>query len=182
MNEGLLTDREIASLVVLCVLAVIVFVAASRKPGALRSLGKSVLGLLRWKVIALILVHLGCLSVAVWAASRLGIWKWGLWKPTALWVVLGGIGLLFRFNEVIERPGFGWRVSIRTIALVEIVSFLADLASFPLWLEIPAQAFAFIAGVILAWAASGPSVPLGGPTSTSSCSACRLSAGRLGAL
>ena len=154
MNEGLLTDREIASLVFLGVLALVVLVAASRKPGALHSLVKGVRGLLRWRVVVLILIHLGCLSVAVWAASRLGIWEWGLWKPTALWLVLGGIGLLFRFNEVLEQPGFGWRVGVRTIALVEIVSFLADLASFHLWLEIPAQGFAFIAGVIVAWAAS----------------------------
>ena len=154
VDEGLLTDREIASLVVLGALAVVVLVAAGRKPGALRSLGKGVLGLFRGKVAVLILMHLGCLSVAVWAASRLGIWEWGLWKPTALWLVMGGIGLLCRFNEVIEQPGFGWRVSVRTIALVEIVGFLADLASFPLWLEIPAQAFAFIAGVISAVAAS----------------------------
>ena len=39
--------------------------------------------------------------------------------------------MLFKHEEAIEQRGFGWRVSIRTIALVEIVSFVADLASFP---------------------------------------------------
>ena len=154
VDEGLLTNREAASLVVLGVLAVVVLVVAIRKPDVFRSFGRALRASLRWKIVVPVFMHVGCLSVAVWAASRLGLWEWGLWKPTALWLVLGGIGLLFRFKEVIEQPGFGRQVSIRTIALVEIVSFLADLASFPLWLEIPAQACAFIAGVISAVAAS----------------------------
>lgn len=152
MDEGLLTDREIVSLVLLGVLTLVVLVTAIRKPEVLRSLGEALRASLHWKIVTPVLVHLGCLSVAVWAASRLGIWEWGLWKPTALWLVLGGIGMLFRFDEVLEQRRFGWRVSIRTIALVEIVSFVADLASFPLGLEIPAQALAFVASVVFAWA------------------------------
>ena len=153
MDEGLLTDREIALLVVFGAVALIALVAASRKPGALRSLRRAPLGFFHWKLAVPILMYLGCLSVAVWAAARLGIWEWGLWKPTALWLVLGGIGMLFKHEEAIEQSGFGWRVSIRTIALVEIVSFVADLASFPLRLEIPAQALAFVASIVSARAA-----------------------------
>lgn len=150
MDEGLLNNREIVSLVLLGALTLVVLVTAIRKPEVLRSLGEALRASLHWKIVTPVLVHLGCLSVAVWAASRLGVWEWGLWKPTALWLVLGGIGLLFRFDEVMEQRRFGWRVSIRTIALVEIVSFVADLASFPLGLEIPAQALAFIASIISA--------------------------------
>ncbi len=73
-------------------------------------------------------------------------------KP-ALWLVLGGIGLLFKFDDAIDEPGFGWRASIRPIALVEVVGFVADLASFPLWIEIPAQALAGLASIISAWSA-----------------------------
>ena len=134
-------------------LLVVVLVTASRKSGALRSLGSALLGFLHWKIAVPILMHLGCLSVAVWVASRLGMWEPGLWRPTALWLVLGGIGLLFKFDDAIDEPGFGWRASIRPIALVEVVGFVADLASAPLWIEIPAQALAVLASIISAWSA-----------------------------
>ena len=153
MDEGLLTNREIALLVVFGALVLVVLVAARRNPGVLRSLGKALRASLHWKIVTPVLVHLGCLSVAVWAAERLGIWEWSLWKPTALWLVLGGIGMLFKHKEAIEQRRFGWRVTIRTVALVEIVGFVADLASFPLGLEIPAQALAVVASIVSAWAA-----------------------------
>lgn len=120
VDEGLLTNREIAVLVVLGVLLMVGLAAAIRKPGGVRSLGKALSGFLRWRIAVAICLHLGILSVAVWVASRLGFWEWGLWKPTALWLVLGGVGLLFRFDEVMEQRGFGWQVSLRTIALVEM--------------------------------------------------------------
>ena len=162
MDEGLLTNREIAVLVVFGAIVLVALVAASRKPGGIHSLGRAPLGFFHWKLVVPVLMHLGCLSVAVWAAARLGIWEPGLWKPTAIWLVLGGIGIIFKHKEAIEQRGFGWRVSIRTIALVEIVSFVADLASFPLRLEIPAQALAFIASIVSAWTADAER-----PTSTS---------------
>ena len=102
--------------------------------------------------ILLVLVwYFGCLSAAVFGASRLGFWEWSLWKPTGVWLVLSGFGLLFRYDDAIKQRGFGWRVSVRTVALVEVVSFVADLASFPLLVEVPAQALAFIAALMSAW-------------------------------
>lgn len=95
MTAAWLTNREVASLVVGALL-VVVLVAATWKSGALRSLGSALLGFLHWKIATPIFMPLGCLSVAVWVASRLGMWEPGLWRPTALRLGLGGIGLLIQ--------------------------------------------------------------------------------------
>lgn len=156
MTAASLTNREIATLVLLGVLLVGIFVLALRKESLRGAFGSLFRGFVQPQILFVLVWYYGCLSAALFLASRLGLWEWGLWKPTGMWLVLSGFGLLFKYDEVIKQPGFGWRVSIRTIALVEIVSFVADLASFPLWVEIPAQALAFIAGVMSAWVGDNP--------------------------
>ena len=156
MNEGLLTDREIAVLVVFGALMVALVVLAVRKEQVRRSLGAVLRALVRRQIAVVFLWYFACLSASLIGASRLGVWEWSLWKPTVVWLVLGGLGLLFKHNEAIEQRGFGWRVSLRTIALVEIVGFVADLASFPLWVEIPVQCLGLVAGALVAWASSKP--------------------------
>ena len=151
-----LTNREIASLVLLGALLVVIIVAALRS----ERLGSALGGLFRAFVQPLILLilvwYFGCLAAALSVASWLGLWDWSLWKPTVLWLVLTGFGLLFKNDEAIEQRWFVWRVSIRTIALVEVASFVADLASFPLWVEIPAQTLAFFACFVSAWGGDNP--------------------------
>ena len=156
MNEGLLTDREIAALVVFGSLMVGLVVLAVRKEQLRRSFGAVLRALVRPQIALVFLWYFACLSASLIGASRLGVWEWSLWKPTVVWLVLGGIGLLFKHHEAIKQRGFGWQVSLRTIALVEIVSFVADLASFPLWVEIPAQGLGLIAGALVAWTSNRP--------------------------
>ena len=151
-----LTNREIATLVVLSALLVGVLVLVMRKEHLRSAFGGSLRAFVQPQILLILVWYYGCLAAAVFVASRLGLWQWSLWKPTGVWLVLSGFGLLFKYDEVVKQPRFGWRVSIRTIALVEIVSFAADLASFPLWAEIPAQALAFIAGVMSAWVGDNP--------------------------
>ena len=156
MDEGLLTNRESAVLVVIGLLTVGLGVLVVRKEEVRRSVAAVLRTLARPQIALIFMWYFGCLSAALVAASQLGLWEWRLWKPTAIWLVLGGLGLLFKHNEAIEQSGFGWRVSIRTIALVEIVGFVADLASFPLGIEIPAQGLGVVAGALVAWAGSNP--------------------------
>ena len=156
MGEGLLTNREIAVLVVIGLLTAGLGVLVVRKKEVRRSVAAVLRALARPQIALIFMWYFGCLSAALVAASQLGLWEWRLWKPTAIWLVLGGLGLLFKHNEVIEQSGFGWRVSIRTIALVEIVGFVANLASFPLGIEILAQGLGVVAGALVAWAGSNP--------------------------
>lgn len=156
MTGAWLTNREIATLVLLGALLVGIFVLALRKESLRGALGGLFRSFVSPPILLVLVWYYGCLAVTLFMASRLGCWQWSLWKPTGLWLVLSGLGLLFKYDKMIKQPGFGWRVSLRTIALVEIVSFVADLASFPLWAEIPAQTLAFIAGVMSALAGDNP--------------------------
>ena len=151
-----MTNREIAALVVFGSLMVGLVVLVVRKEQVRRSFGAVFRALVRPQIALIFLWYFACLLAALIGASRLGVWEWSLWKPTVVWLVLTGLDLLFKHNEAIDQRGFGWRVSIRTIALVEIVSFVADLASFPLWVEIPAQSLGLVAGALVAWAGSNP--------------------------
>lgn len=151
-----MTNRDVASLVLFGALLIAVIVVAVRKEDLRSALRGLVRAFLNPKVLLILGWYFGCLTAALLVASRLGIWQWGLWKPTILWLALIGFALLFRYNEVFEQRWFAWRVSIRTIALVEIASFVGDLASFPLWVEIPAQAFAFICCFVAAWGSDKP--------------------------
>lgn len=156
MGEGLLTNREIAVLMVFGFLMMGLVVLVVRKEEVRRSVVAVLRALARPQIALIFMWYFGCLSAALIAASQLGLWEWSLWRPTVVWLVFVGFGLLFKYNEVIKQRGFGWRVSILTIALVEIVSFVADLASFPLWVEIPAQGLGVVAGALIAWAGNNP--------------------------
>ena len=137
-------------------LLVAIIVAALRKERLRSALGGLFRAFVQPQILLVLVWYFGCLSAAVFGASRLGFWEWSLWKPTGVWLVLSGFGLLFRYDDVIKQRGFGWRVSVRTVALVEVVSFVADLASFPLLVEVPAQALAFIAALMSAWGGDNP--------------------------
>nr|MDE0499758.1 hypothetical protein [bacterium] len=79
---------------------------------------------------------------AVAAAAQIGLWGAGLWKKTILWFLVSGLGLLVRFKEVTDEPRFFRQEFTRTAGLVAIIEYLANLASFALWVEIPLQALA----------------------------------------
>ena len=112
MTAASLTNREIASLVLLGALLVVIIVAALRS----ERLGSVLGGLFRAFVQPLILLilvwYFGCLAAALSVASWLGLWEWSLWKPTVLWLVLTGFGLLFKNDEAIEQRWFVWRVTV----------------------------------------------------------------------
>ena len=138
------------------VLLVVIIVAALRNERLSSSLGGLFRAFVQPLILLILVWYFGCLAAALSVATWLGLWEWSLWKPTVLWLVLTGFGLLFKNGEAIEQRWFVWRVSIRTVALVEVASFVADLASFPLWVEIPAQTLAFLACLISAWGGDNP--------------------------
>ncbi|WP_419923943.1 hypothetical protein [Candidatus Poriferisocius sp.] len=145
MDEGLFTNREIASMVWLGVLLA-GFLWAGRRQGGTMDLLKPVLAIFRfWFVWAYVGLMLGILV----PASMLGIWESGLWKTTVLWLLLAGFGLFSKFTEAIEEPGFFKREILRSIGVVVFVEFVANLASFSLWVELLAQPVLFTCIVVV---------------------------------
>ena len=100
------------------------------------------------KIFFPILLYVAWVLAALVPASQLGLWDPDLWKVTILWLLLSGFGLVLNLNDAIQKPRFFRQVFIRAVGLSAIVEFFATLESFPLWLEIPAQALAVLfAGV-----------------------------------
>ena len=88
------------------------------------------------------------LSAALIGATRIGIWNADLLKPTVLWLLLTGFGLLFRLTDAIDQPTFFRRAVLRTVGAVALFEYVANLTSFALWIEIPTQALAVPCGLV----------------------------------
>ena len=151
MNE-LFSNRELASLILLGLggLVALVLVVKSRTT-SLNSFRSAFSLLVSSKILfAVLLLYVGWVLVALIPASQLGLWEPGLWKPTILWLLLSGFGLLFTLNDAIEKPGFFQQVLVRRLGFLAIVEFLVNLESFALWVEIPAQVLAVLCAVVMA--------------------------------
>ena len=147
MADALLTNRELASLIILGPL--LAFVLIGRGRAEVRSSVRAVFtSMVSPKIFFPILLYVAWVLAALVPASQLGLWDPDLWKVTILWLLLSGFGLVLNFNDAIQKPRFFRQVFIRAVGLSAIVEFFATLESFPLWLEIPAQALAVLfAGV-----------------------------------
>lgn len=142
MDEGFLTNRETAALVVLGVGVGWVALKARGTDRFYRPLRGLLSALVQWQVFLPLLLYVVWMSVVLFGAARIGIWSSDLWKPTVLWLLVAGFALLFQFPDAITDPGFFRRVLLRTVGAVAIVEYVANFASFPLWVEIPTQALA----------------------------------------
>ena len=78
-------------------------------------------------------------------ASHFGLWEPSLLKTTVTWLLVSGLGLLFNLSQAIDEAAFFRRAALRTLGVVGIVEFIANLESFALWVEIPGQLLAVTA-------------------------------------
>ena len=154
MEGQLLANREIASLAILAVLLTSILLIGIRQNGTLiRSLGQAVSSFFRWQLLLPLLLYVLWVLVALIPALRIGAWDPSLWKTTVRWLLLSGFGYIFRFPAAVDQPEFFRRAILRTVGLVALAEFFTELASFPLWAEIPAQFFPLIFGSISAFGA-----------------------------
>ena len=151
MAEPILTNRELASLIILAAMivflaALVVFARASSGWGdLLRSVGVVLSTLAKPKLLVPMVLYVAAILGVLIPASHAGLWEPSLWKATVLWLLVSGLGLLFSLNEAIEDADFFRRAFLRTLGAVAIVEFIANLESFALWVEIPLQLVAFVA-------------------------------------
>ncbi|MEX2236900.1 MAG: hypothetical protein WEB00_05090 [Dehalococcoidia bacterium] len=147
MNEGLLTNREVSSLLI--VGGAVVFAISQPKRS---EIFRSTVGVLRTalapKIVIPLVTYCTWLLVTVLAANRIGLWESALWKPFTLWLLFSGLVLVVSLNDAIQKPGFFRSALVKTVGAGAFVEFLSALQSFPLWFELPAQLIAvFFAGV-----------------------------------
>lgn len=141
MDDALLTNREIASLVTLAAFVMLAVVAVVRggSGGQILQAGRAAVAtLVRTKIPLLFAGYVGCTTVTVALASRWWLWDPELVKATVMWCLISGIGLFGKAFSAVEEKGVFVRALKRVIRAVVVFQFIANLASFPLWIEIPA--------------------------------------------
>ncbi len=143
MDEGVLTNREVATVVVFG-LGLGWFALRARGSDGSSPLRGLFSAMRQWQVLVPLVLYVVWMGTVLIWATEIGLWSSDLWKPTVLWLLLTGFGLLFKFPEAITEPGFFRRVLLRTVGIVAVVEYVANLASFPLWVEIPTQALAVL--------------------------------------
>ena len=136
-----MTNREIATLVTLAAFVTLAIVAVVRgdSGGRILQSGRSAFTtLLGTKIPLLFAGYVGGIAATVVLASGSWLWDPALWKATALWCLISGIGLFGKAFSAVEEKGVFVGALKRVIAAVVVFEFIANLASFPLWVEIPA--------------------------------------------
>ena len=108
----------------------------------LRSVRDIVVMLAKPKLLSSTLLYVVAILGMLIPASRFGLWEPSLWKTTAIWLLVSGLGLLFSLSKAVEDASFFRRAVMRTLGVVGIVEFIANLESFALWMEILGQLLA----------------------------------------
>lgn len=149
MDEASLSNREIAGIVVLGLLVVCVALVLRKRDGEARAAGRELVSsFLHWKILVPVLGFVFWILGMLLLAARLGIWNASLWKATLLWMLLSGFGLFGKFPDAIDEPKFARRTIARTLGVFLVIEFVANFASFALWIEIPVQGLALVFGVV----------------------------------
>lgn len=75
-------------------------------------------------------------ATSTWILSRLGLWDWPNLKSTLLWWLTVGFSSLFEAKRLTENPNLIRKLLFETLAISTIIVFIAELVSFPLWIEV----------------------------------------------
>ena len=156
MDGSLLTNRETASLVTTTAFVILAIVAVVRggSGGPILQSGRSAFAtLLSRKIPLLFTSYVGGIAAAVALASNWWLWDPALWKATILWCLISGIGLFSKAFSAVKEKGVFVGTVKRVIAAIAVFEFIANLGSFPLWVEIPAV---LVASLCTLLAAFGP--------------------------
>lgn len=125
-----LTNREVALLIWLAIVAVLVLVRPGGRKGVM-----DLARLVRGKIAVLLIAYAVWTAGAVAVAYALGFWDSDLLKETLAWFAVPGMALLFGFQKAYEGRGFYGRTLLRVVGLTVLVEFFVNLGAFDLWAE-----------------------------------------------
>ena len=101
-------------------------------------------------ILVPVVVYLCWMSAAFAAADAVGLWDVRLVKAAALWLLFSGLGLFGTGLEAVKTEGAIAGAFKRLLGAAVIFEFVANAASFSLFVEIPAQILAVPCGVVAA--------------------------------
>ena len=154
MTDFALTNRELALITALLFWSVVVRIL-SRRAGSGGGLADSVRRLLSAIAVKAILVpvvvYVCWLSASLAAADAIGLWDARLMKTAVLWLLFSGVGLFGTGLEATRTDGAIAGAFKRLLGVAVIFEFVANIASFSLFIEIPTQILAVPCGIVGAW-------------------------------
>ena len=127
-----LSNREIAALVYLGLLLAAVFVWKKGRPlvfDVVRAFLMPKLALL-WLLMSLYVV------ACVWLLAWLSLWDWPNLKSTLLWWLTVGFTVVSEAQQLKDKPHALRKLVRDAFTLSAVVLFIAELVSFPLWVEL----------------------------------------------
>lgn len=156
MDDGLLTNREIAGLVVFLGTLILFVLFNSEKGKTSEALLRVVDFLSKPQILVPLVLYFGWITIAVAGAARVGLWNFDLLKTTILWLIVSGLIHFLNLNDAIEKRGFFRAIVMKSLGVVAFIEFLSTLKSFPLWVELPIQALALVFAMLAVFAEHNP--------------------------
>ena len=127
-----LNDREIATIIYLGVLLAAVLLW---KKG--RSLAFNVVRAFFVPKLAQVWMLMSLyLAACVWLLAWLNLWEWPNLKTTLLWWLTVGFTSVFEAQRLKDKPHMLRKLVREAFTLSAVVLFIAELVSFPLWVEL----------------------------------------------
>lgn len=93
------------------------------------------------KLLILWLLYAATITGAVIGEMNIGLHYHGSVKDAVVWAVIAGLPLLGRFDAVSKDPELLGRMLLDAVKVTTFVEAFVNLYVFPLWVEIPGQAF-----------------------------------------
>lgn len=141
-----LSNREVAILILVSLLLLAVLLTKKGRP-----LAFSVVRAFFVPKLALIWLAMSLYVVAcVWLLAWLNLWDWSNLKSTLLWWLAVGFTGVFKAQELKDRPHLLGKLVREAFTLSAVVVFIAELVSFPLWVELPMIPAVFFISMLIA--------------------------------
>lgn len=155
--EFFLTNRELSLLVAWLVWVAVAVLSTRRGDSSgrvLTSLRDVASSIANKKILLPVIVYLCWISAALVAADAVGLWDMRLAKAAAIWLLLAGLGLFGVGIEAVRREGAIVGAAKRLLGVAVVFEFVANAASFPLTIEMPAQIIAVPCAFVWGWGSS----------------------------
>ena len=140
-----LSNREIATLTYLCLLLATILMWKEVRPLAFNI----VQAFFAPKLAQIWLLMSIYVATCVWLLAWMNLWEWTNLKSTLLWWLTVGFTSVFEAERLKEKPHALRKLVRDAFTLSTVILFIAELVSFPLWIELLlAPALVFLALLI----------------------------------
>lgn len=146
-------DRELALMIwYLIILGAVVV----KSPDIRRSTWHLPRQLLHWKITLSIIGTLAYICLEEWVGPQMGIWGWSLTTDTAFWCFGVALMALLNVNGATEERHWFRKAILESLGAATLFSFLVNVFSFDLWIELLFVPFMITAGLVLLVARAQP--------------------------